>query len=210
MLVKRLSDSITRALEKVQEMAQRGPSCLIDDETDAAARKIETAEQASRQEWIENHSVPDEDGRARCSFHFCHKLFKDRAFLHKHLLKKHSDQLRAECAKCHDGPMMAAWDRDDRCPVPPVLVDCGLKFGLLQSLVTRSDSTASASARNRSARGGGGDDAPEGAARQWQRGGEEEVELRRSGRYGGGEGGAVVREREGRASAKEEEEKVSA
>ena len=99
MLVKRLNDSITRALEKVQEMAQRGPSCLIDDETDAAARKIETAEQASRQEWIENHSVPDEDGRARCSFHFCHKLFQDRAFLHKHLLKKHSDQLRADCAK---------------------------------------------------------------------------------------------------------------
>ena len=108
MLVKRLNDSIVRALKEVQEMAQRGPSCLIDDKIDAAVRNIETAEQASRQEWIENHSVPDEDGRARCSFHFCHKLFKDRVFLHKHLLKKHSDQLRTECAKCHDGPMMAA------------------------------------------------------------------------------------------------------
>ena len=96
MLVKRLNDSIARALEKVQEMAQRGPSCLIDHETDVAARKIESAEQASMQEWIENHSVLDEDGRARCSLHFCHKLFKDRAFLLKHLLKKQSDQLRAE------------------------------------------------------------------------------------------------------------------
>ena len=114
MLVKRLNDSIVRALEKVQEMAQRGPSCLIDNKTDAAIRKIETAEQASRQEWIENHVVPNEDGRARCSFHFCHKLFKDRVFLHKHLLKKHSDQIRAECAKCHDGPMMAAWDHEHR------------------------------------------------------------------------------------------------
>jgi hypothetical protein len=83
MLVKRLNDSIARALEKVQEMAQRSPSCLIDHETDAAARKIESAEQASMQEWIENHSVLDEDGRARCSLHFCHKLFKDRAFLLK-------------------------------------------------------------------------------------------------------------------------------
>jgi len=114
MLVKRLNDSIVRALEKVQEMAQRGPSCLIDDKTDAAVRKIETAEQASRQEWIKNHGIPNEDGRARCSFHFCHKLFKDRVYLHKHLLKKHSDQLRAECAKCHDGPMMAAWDHEHR------------------------------------------------------------------------------------------------
>ena len=77
MLVKRLKDSIVRMLEKVQEMAQRGPSCLIDDKTDAVVRKIETAEQASRQEWIKNHGVPDEDGRVRCSFHFCHKLFKD-------------------------------------------------------------------------------------------------------------------------------------
>jgi hypothetical protein len=51
MLVKCLNDSIVRALEKVQEMAQRGHSCLIDDKTDAAVRKIETAEQASRQEW---------------------------------------------------------------------------------------------------------------------------------------------------------------
>lgn len=140
MLVKRLNDSITKALERVQVLAQRGPSCLIDSETDAAARKIEMAEQASRQEWIENHSVPDEDGRARCSFHFCRKLFKDRAFLNKHLMKKHSDHLRAECAKCHDGPMMAAWDRDDSRPVPPVLVDCGSTFGLLPSQVTGSDS----------------------------------------------------------------------
>ena len=83
MLVKCLHDSIARALEKVQEMAQRGPSCVIDHETNAAARKIESAEQASMQEWIENHSVLDEDGRARCSLHFCHKLFKDRAFLLK-------------------------------------------------------------------------------------------------------------------------------
>jgi hypothetical protein len=70
MLVKPLNDSIARALEKVQEMAQRGPSCLIDHETDAAARKIESAEQASMQEWIKNRSVLDEDGRARCSLLF--------------------------------------------------------------------------------------------------------------------------------------------
>ena len=57
MLVKRLNDSIARALEKVQEMAQRGPSCLIDHETDVAARKIESAEQASMQEWIDRRKA---------------------------------------------------------------------------------------------------------------------------------------------------------
>lgn len=143
MLVKRLNDSITRALETVQILAQRGSTCLIDEETDAAAKEIDLAEQTSRQEWITNHSRPDEDGRARCSFHFCQKLFKDIAFLHKHLQKKHVDQLRAELAKCHDGPMMMAWDAWDRNtprPVPPVLIDCGSKYGLISSMVTESDS----------------------------------------------------------------------
>ncbi|KAL7537510.1 hypothetical protein ACHAXR_007863 [Thalassiosira sp. AJA248-18] len=142
MLVTRLNDSIAKALEKVKVLALQGPTCLIDADTDAAARNIQSAEQTSRQEWIENHGIFDEDGRARCSFHFCRKLFKNKAFLHKHLLKKHSDQLRAECAKCHDGSMMAAWDNDNHRPVPPVLIDCGSKFGLVPSAVTGSDRPA--------------------------------------------------------------------
>ena len=42
MLVKHLNNSIARALVKVQEMAQHGPSCLINDETDTATRKIKS------------------------------------------------------------------------------------------------------------------------------------------------------------------------
>jgi hypothetical protein len=38
--------------------------------------------------------------------------------------------------------MMAAWDRDDWRPVPPMLVDCGMKFGLRPSQVAGSDSPA--------------------------------------------------------------------
>ena len=75
---------------------------------------------------------------ARCSFHWCKKLFKDKAFLQKHLLKKHSDHLRAECAKCHDQSMMIAWDNDENRPVPPILVDCGAKFGNVSSAVVGS------------------------------------------------------------------------
>ena len=136
LLVMRLNDSISKALENVKVLAERGPSCLIDAETDAAARNIDVAEQSTRQAWIDNHGILDGDGRARCSFHFCRKLFKDKAFLVKHLIKKHSDQLRAETAKCHDGAMMAAWDNDELRPVPPVLIDCGSKFGLVPSPVT--------------------------------------------------------------------------
>lgn len=137
MLVTRLNDSIAKALEDAKIMEARGPGCVVDEETDMAAKDIETSEQNIREQWMQNHEIM-EDGRARCSFHFCRKLFKDKAFLQKHLLKKHSDQLRAERGKCHDGIMMVAWDNDEKRPVPPILIDCGSKFGLVHSSVTGS------------------------------------------------------------------------
>ncbi|KAL7469200.1 hypothetical protein ACHAXS_009457 [Conticribra weissflogii] len=139
MLVMRLNNSISKALDHVKMLAYRGSSCLVDEATDAAARAIELQEQQTKNEWIENHGLIDGDDRARCSFHFCHKLFKDRAFLQKHLIKKHSDQLRAECGKCHDEAMMSAWDNDENRPVPGVLIDCGSKFGLVTCAVKGSD-----------------------------------------------------------------------
>ena len=137
MLVMRLNESISNALDHVKMLAEQG--CLIDEQTDAAAKNIETQEQQTKIEWAENHGIIDGDGRARCSFHFCKKLFKDRAFLQKHLMKKHSDQLRGECGKCHDDEMMASWDSDENRPVPSVLIDCGSKFGMVPSAVIGSD-----------------------------------------------------------------------
>jgi hypothetical protein len=138
MLVTRLNDSIMKARGSVRILEERGPAYVVDEETDMAAKDIQTSEQNSREKWMHDHEIMDEDGRARCSFHFCRKLFKDEAFLQKHLLKKHSDQLRAECGKCHDGVMMAAWDNDEKRPVPPILIDCGSKFGLVPSSVIGS------------------------------------------------------------------------
>lgn len=142
MLVTRLNDSIARALETVKDLATLGPSVLLSPDLDAAAHTVESSEKNARRDWIANHGILDEDGRARCAFHFCRKLFKDKAFLHKHSLKKHSDQLRSECAKCHDGPMMVAWDSDEHRPVPPVLIDCGSKFGLVPSPVIGNSTPA--------------------------------------------------------------------
>ena len=143
MLVTRLDESIAGALETTSRLASAGPGVVVDAATDAAAAEIESAEDRTRRTWLAHHSL-DEEGRARCSFARCRKLFKDTAFLHKHLLKKHSDHLRAECAKCHDGPMMRAWDGDECRPVPPVLVDCGLRFGLVPSPVVGASDPAAA------------------------------------------------------------------
>jgi hypothetical protein len=63
MLVRRLEDSIEKALVNVREMGERGSGCLVDEETDRAARVIEDAEREAKNVWLENHGTIDEDGR---------------------------------------------------------------------------------------------------------------------------------------------------
>jgi hypothetical protein len=103
---------------------------LVTESMREDADRIEAAEQETVESWLNDHAILDDDKRARCSFHFCHKLFKDTVFLRKHLLKKHGEFLRAEQAKCHDEAMMAAWESSSNRPVCDVLVECGAKFGL--------------------------------------------------------------------------------
>jgi hypothetical protein len=128
LLVKRLDDSIAKALIDLDdpESARRKLISVSSDDV----RVIATAEKDIEEQWLIDHSNVDEDGRARCLFHFCHKLFKDVSFLHKHLLKKHgNDFLKAAQAKAHDSFMMQAWESAEIRPVPNIAVDCGDIFG---------------------------------------------------------------------------------
>ena len=146
LLVKRLNDSIERALKESEGWITTPASTetpddlpatciIINKEVDGQAKDIKYQETQVEGGWMEDHALIDEDGRARCAFHFCRKLFKDSSFLKKHLIKKHSEFLRAEIAKCHDSYMMASWDGQSQRPVPPILVDCGHRFGLKPSPV---------------------------------------------------------------------------
>jgi len=150
LLVQRLEESIESALEKSEKWNkdtntdQNQDSLLtttcivVNEETDREAKNIEYQQSQVEGGWIEDHSSIDADGRARCAFHFCRKLFKDSTFLRKHLIKKHSEFLRADMAKCHDSYMMSAWDSQEQRPVPPILVDCGKRFGVRPSPVLGS------------------------------------------------------------------------
>jgi len=133
LLVQRLNDSIQTALKEADGLP--APCIIIDETVDREAKEIKYQESQVEAGWIEEHAVIDEDGRARCAFHFCRKLFKDVSFLKKHLIKKHSEFLRAEIAKCHDQKMMTSWDAQAVRPVPPILVDCGHRFGMKPSPV---------------------------------------------------------------------------
>lgn len=147
LLVLRLDDSISRAMEdceKVDELiaATAGDEQLLSVQLGLApeviqdAKEIQAAEDRVCNKWLHDHSLMDDDHRARCSFHFCHKLFKDTSFLHKHLLKKHVEYLSAEQAKVHDEYMMKAWEAASDRPVPDVLVDCGSRCGYVAASVT--------------------------------------------------------------------------
>ena len=138
-VVFRLDNSIAKARKSIKgKNVENISSLVISNTIKTVATEIDTLEKKSKINWIENHTLLDHDGRARCSFHFCRKLFKDKKFLQKHLVKKHPEFLRAEVAKCHDSYMMKGWDLEVNRPVPPILVDCGSSFGLVPSPVTGS------------------------------------------------------------------------
>ena len=140
MLVMRLDESIAKVVETPSSNMEFASPFVVNEAVDALASEIESMEEKTKKEWIDKHAVIDNDGRARCSFHFCRKLFKDKSFLQKHLLKKHGEYLRAECAKCHDTHMMSWWDGEEYRPVPQVLVDCGPRFGKILSSVSGATS----------------------------------------------------------------------
>mmetsp|Transcript_6907 Transcript_6907/g.14108 ORF Transcript_6907/g.14108 Transcript_6907/m.14108 type:complete len:1061 (-) Transcript_6907:228-3410(-) len=136
MLGQRLDESIRQALEVDCNTWIAAADYYVDEATDAANYEILEQEERASEDWLANHSM-DDDGRARCSFHFCHKLFKDESFLRKHLLKKHDAYNQAERAKCHDSYMMSIWEKAPLRPgVPSVLVDCGKQFGKVDSLLS--------------------------------------------------------------------------
>ena len=143
LLVQRLDDAIQQALTVACDAWIAAAPYVVDKATDAAAEKLRNAEAEAEETWLRHHSIDDE-GRARCSFHFCHKLFKDENFLRKHLKKKHFEYCQAEQAKCHDKYMMKAWEGagasrprahgetgTPRLIVPDILVDCGTKYGCI-------------------------------------------------------------------------------
>jgi hypothetical protein len=141
LLVQRLNDKIQKALDECQTWAAtntnstQNVNVLVSDEIDTEAKHIQQEEAQVEDVWAQDHAMVDEDGRARCAFHFCRKLFKDKSFLKKHLIKKHSEFLKAEMAKCHDAFMMKAWDAQEQRPVPPILVECGRAFSVVPSPV---------------------------------------------------------------------------
>lgn len=107
--------------------------------TDEVIQEMHSKEEMVKQTWVSDHCVLTEDGRARCAFRYCTKLFKSASFLEKHLFKKHFDEMKREQLKMHDNYIMKQWELDsDRKCLPLLCIDCGLDFGMREVVVKGS------------------------------------------------------------------------
>mmetsp|Transcript_21779 Transcript_21779/g.32553 ORF Transcript_21779/g.32553 Transcript_21779/m.32553 type:complete len:614 (-) Transcript_21779:37-1878(-) len=108
-------------------------------ETNEVIQEMLSKEEMVKQTWVSDHSVLTEDGRARCAFRYCTKLFKSANFLEKHLFKKHFDEMKREQLKMHDDYIMKQWEQDnDRKCLPLLCIDCGPEFGIKEVVVKGS------------------------------------------------------------------------
>eukprot|EP00588_Corethron_pennatum_P022911 CAMPEP_0194313166 /NCGR_PEP_ID=MMETSP0171-20130528/10072_1 /TAXON_ID=218684 /ORGANISM="Corethron pennatum, Strain L29A3" /LENGTH=728 /DNA_ID=CAMNT_0039068011 /DNA_START=147 /DNA_END=2333 /DNA_ORIENTATION=- len=104
--VQRLKEAVGTTVMQCQDA---GPQVGLEMEpaADGGAAEIGQDDDYARI-WLDRHTVLELDGRARCSFNSCRKLFKNKAFLYKHLSKKHFP-LVVEQAKCHNGRIEAPY-----------------------------------------------------------------------------------------------------
>ena len=66
------------------------------------------------------HKLEEDNGRARCAFEWCRKLFKSDEYLKKHLANRHGDHLEAYLTSARRPFMWAVYDADAHKPLPPL------------------------------------------------------------------------------------------
>lgn len=122
--LKEMDDKITDALNAALEDD--------DDDRDEDADKEDAALEETRTEFEREHTLQEEQGRARCAFDWCHKLFKSDAFLKKHLANRHSDYLEAWLTPTRRPFMWKLYQDDPNKPLPPVATEKGDEIDPMQ------------------------------------------------------------------------------
>jgi len=91
------------------------PPCLA-AESEAEKAQVEEA----TDDFVRQHAVEEDQGRSRCAYEWCHKLFKSEGFVRKHLANRHADYLEAWLAPVKRPWMWTLYLLDDAKPLPPV------------------------------------------------------------------------------------------
>ena len=127
-------NEITSNASSINAAANAGISHSTTEEGDQddVLQEMLAKEDMVKQTWISEHTILADNGqgRARCAFRYCAKLFKSAGFLEKHLLKKHASELKLEQLKVHDAYIMRGWEQDPiRSCLPKMCMDCGYDIG---------------------------------------------------------------------------------
>ncbi|KAH8086086.1 hypothetical protein JL720_7286 [Aureococcus anophagefferens] len=81
----------------------------------------------------------EDNGRARCGFEWCRKLFKSQDFLRKHGANRHGDYLEQFVTAARRPFMWAVYELDGQKPLPPIRTDAGAEVEPLELLGGKAD-----------------------------------------------------------------------
>ncbi|KAH8043576.1 hypothetical protein JL722_15127 [Aureococcus anophagefferens] len=88
----------------------------------------------------------EDNGRARCGFEWCRKLFKSQDFLRKHGANRHGDYLEQFVTAARRPFMWAVYELDGQKPLPPIRTDAGAEVEPSSSSAARPTGSRAATA----------------------------------------------------------------
>lgn len=110
-------DIVSKVHDKIAYVEPRALKAAADEEDSKLDMTLET--------FMSSHTAQEEQGRARCAFDWCRKLFKSDNFLRKHLANRHADYLEAWLTPTRRTYMWSLYAADTRKPLPPISTEKG-------------------------------------------------------------------------------------
>lgn len=116
---------------RMKRTRERNPSLPgLPDEEDA--KKLEALQEKSFAAVVESSYKTEPDGKCRCCYQDCKKLFKGMDFLLKHFKTKHEDAAADQMLLDAEPFMRRRFEAEDMMhrPLPPVEIECGGRIDL--------------------------------------------------------------------------------
>lgn len=162
---KRVDDWIADLRHRIEwrkRCAEEAPAAAPSPNTAWALDEVDVRTISKRQEELYTRAIEleckrENEGKMRCCFESCAKLFKDINFLRKHLRAKHETFAFKALQNCSDPAMLARYEADalvDR-PLPRVAIEAqgGVEYQSVKDILDKHSPRPSVSA---TAAGGGG------------------------------------------------------
>ena len=140
--IDRSIDEILRAAgdEAMNRRAAANEPQYIPTADERDAKQIAERTDEIMEEWVQMNLRIEVEGKARCCFKWCNKLFKGPDYLHKHLKSKHAMEANTARILAVSEPFM--WTRYDAeeisaRPLPPIEIETstGVELVSVQSIV---------------------------------------------------------------------------